>query len=101
MKRVKFLKKGRRGVHGNPREPLFVHLAGEEMDVDDATADYAIGQGAAEFVEVEETEDDEAGDQAGDAPAEGQPQQPENRRQRRAREKSEREAEERGDSPLG
>ena len=102
MKRVKFLKKGMRAVHGNARASQFFHRVGDEMDLDDATADAAIGSGAAELVEIVEDEpevkpqeDDEAETQEDD-----EAEATETRRQRRAREKAEREAEERGDSPL-
>ena len=62
MKRVKFLTKGRRAVHGRPREPQFYHQVGDEKDLDDETARAAVGAGAAEYIDAPELEADEAGD---------------------------------------
>ena len=62
MKRVKFLTKGLRAIHGQPRESQFFHLVDEEKDLDDETARVAVGAGAAEYVDEREPADDEAGD---------------------------------------
>lgn len=72
MKRVKFLKKGPRAIHGQPREPQFYHQVGDEKDLDNETARVAVEAGAAEYVDAPELEDGAAGDgeekQAGDEP---------------------------------